>query len=117
MTFEAFTALEFTIRKSWEDRTLNEDLRSEGIETSCAGYCEWGTDATLGVSIGWAWFGLPCGRRAVAPGGINTNVMLVTHKARYDLGQETTDKLLQAWLACEPWESGDTSGNHTLSSK
>jgi len=117
MTFDAFTKLEFTLRRSWEDEALHEDLRSEGIETSCAGYCEWGTDATRSVSIGWAWFGLPCGRLAVAPGGISTNVMLVTRRTRYDLGQSKTDELLQVWLASEPWDSASISASQVFSQK
>lgn len=104
MTFEAFTKLEFTLRKSWKDSTLNDDLRHEGIEACQAGYCEWETDDTQAVSIGWAWFECPDGRLAIAPGGISTNVMLVTPKNSYDVGQAKTEALLQAWLSGEHWQ-------------
>jgi hypothetical protein len=107
MTFEVFTGLEFTLRKSWEDGTLTDDLRCEGIEARHAGYCEWQTDATQAVSMGWAWFERPDGRLAVAPGGISTNVMLVTPKTSYDLGQAKTEELLQAWLDGERWQPGE----------
>lgn len=104
MTFDAFAGLEFTLRKSWEDSTLNDDLRHEGIEARHAGYCEWETDATQAVSIGWAWFECPNGMLAIAPGGISTNVMLVTPRTGYDLGQMKTEELLQAWLSGESWQ-------------
>ncbi len=104
MTFETFIGLEFTLRKSWKDVALYDDLRSEGFEVCHAGYCEWETETSQAVSIGWAWFECPNGRRAIAPGGISTNVMLVTAKSQYDLGQRKTDELLQAWLDGEHWQ-------------
>jgi hypothetical protein len=104
MTFEAFTKLDFTLRKSREDIDLNEDLRFEGIESSRAGYCEWEADAIRTVSVGWAWFDCPNGHRIIAPGGISTNVMLVGYRTKYDLGQGKTDEILRAWLAGEHWD-------------
>lgn len=103
MTFEAFARLEFNLRKSWEDTQLSRDLQFEGLDASCAGYCEWGTDAIRAVSIGWAWFDCPNGCRIIAPGGINSNVMLVAHRTKFDLGQAKTAEIIQAWLSTEHW--------------
>lgn len=108
MTFEVFTKLRFIVRSSWEDLDLASELRCEGIETSCAGYCEWEAEATSTVSVGWAWFVCAKGRHTIAPGGISTNVMLVAHKTRYDLGDDRTAALLQGWLAGEHWAADES---------
>ncbi|MBB6241118.1 MULTISPECIES: DUF4902 domain-containing protein [unclassified Rhodanobacter] len=104
MTFEVFSRLNFIRKLSWEDHNLIENLIPEGIQASCAGYCEWATSGTHHVSIGWAWFALPDGRQFMAPGGISSNVMLVTQN-RYDLGMERTSELLSTWLSTEQWQS------------
>ena len=104
MTFEVFSRLNFIRKLSWEDHRLCEDLILEGIQASCAGYCEWATNETHHVSIGWAWFDLPDGRRFIAPGGISSNVMLITQNC-YDLGMGRTSELLNAWLSSEQWQS------------
>ena len=104
MTFETFNQLKFIRQECWEDVSLGEELRQAGIEISCAGYCEWGTDSIHSVSIGWAWFDCPTGRRVIAPGGISTNVMFVASKSSYDLGQGKTGDLLQVWLSGQRWQ-------------
>jgi hypothetical protein len=104
ITFDAFSSLNFQRKLAWEDKGLRHDLIVDDIPASCAGYCEWATDETPDqVSIGWAWFSLADGRIFIAPGGISSNVMLVT-QASYDLGMHKTNELLQAWLAGEVWQ-------------
>ena len=104
LSFETLANLKFVRRRSWEDASLMDDLRCEGIQTSCAGYCEWETGATPCVSIGWAWFDLSNGKREIAPGGISTNVMLVVQKSGYDLGVEKTGRVQRAWVSGENWQ-------------
>ncbi|WP_168170856.1 DUF4902 domain-containing protein [Rhodanobacter sp. C01] len=106
LTFDAFSSLHFRRKLAWEDKDLQQDLIVEDVPASCAGYCEWATDGALPVSIGWAWFGVADGRRFIAPGGISSNVMLVT-QASYDLGTHRTDELLRAWLSGESWQNDE----------
>jgi len=106
LTFDAFSSLNFQRKLVWEDKGLQQDLIVEDVPALCAGYCEWATEGALQVSIGWAWFGLADGRKLIAPGGISSNVMLVTQTS-YDLGMHRTDELLRAWLSGESWQSGE----------
>jgi Domain of unknown function (DUF4902) len=108
LTFDAFSSLNFQRKLAWEDDGLQQDLIVDDIPASCAGYCEWATeDAPAKVSIGWAWFSLADGRTFVAPGGMSSNVMLVTATG-YDLGTHKTSELLHAWLAREPWQASES---------
>lgn len=102
MTFEAFAELDFIQRWSWEDSGLSEDLILDGIEVLSAGYNEWATGGSCRVSVGWAWFDSPDGRRCIAPGGVSSNVMLVTPRC-YDLGSTKTGELLRAWVSTADW--------------
>ena len=112
ITFDAFSSLNFQQKRAWEDKELQEDLILEDIPASCAGYCEWATDETPHqISVGWAWFGLADGRIFVAPGGISSNVMLVTPTS-FDLGPHRTNELLQTWLSGESWHSNGVSPGH-----
>jgi Domain of unknown function (DUF4902) len=104
LTFDAFSRLHFQRKLAWEDEDLQQDLIVEDVPAFCAGYCEWATAGAHQVSIGWAWFGLADGRKFIAPGGINSNVMLVTQTS-YDLGMHRTDELLRAWLSGESWQT------------
>lgn len=106
LTFEAFASLNFQRKLVWQDKDLQQELIVEDVPASCAGYCEWATESALQVSIGWAWFGVADGRRFIAPGGISSNVMLVT-QTRYDLGTHRTDELLRAWLSGESWQTSE----------
>jgi hypothetical protein len=103
LTFDAFSRLSFPQKLVWEDKSLREDLIESCIPAFRAGYCEWATDATPQVSLGWAWFGLADGQKFLAPGGISSNVMFVT-QTNYDLGMPKTNELLCAWLARECWQ-------------
>ena len=106
LTFDAFSRLNFHRKLAWEDEDLQQDLILEDVPACCAGYCEWATDGALQVSIGWAWFGVADGRKFIAPGAINSNIMLVTQTS-YDLGMHRTDELLRAWLSGESWQTGE----------
>ncbi|TLY50526.1 MAG: DUF4902 domain-containing protein [Gammaproteobacteria bacterium] len=61
-------------------------------------------DSTMAqVSVSWAWFAVAEGvPELLAPGGVNSNVMLVSARGR-DLGWSRTDQLLQRWLARRKW--------------
>jgi uncharacterized protein DUF4902 len=107
MTFDALSNLNFQRKLAWQDEGLQQDLIVDDIPASCAGYCEWATEeAPPQISIGWAWFSLADGRTFVAPGGMSSNVMLVTQTG-YDLGMHKTNELLHAWLARESWQPAD----------
>jgi len=112
ITFDAFSSLNFQQKRAWEDKELREDLLVEDIPASCAGYCEWATDETPHqISVGWAWFSVADGRIFVAPGGISSNVMLVTQTS-FDLGMHRTNELLQTWLSGETWQPNGMSLGH-----
>lgn len=103
LTFDAFTQLTFRHKLAWEDPELHRELRAEYFPASRAGYCEWETGEGIAVSVGWAWFAIADGRTFIAPGYVNSNLMLVTHK-NYDLGAFKTSELLRAWLSSLRWQ-------------
>ena len=108
LTFSQFIHLAFPHKLAWEDRALCEELLFEDIPASRAGYCEWATDNVLAqVSIGWAWFCFADERKFLVPGGVSSNVMLLT-EAQYDMGAVKTSELLQAWISSQHWQSVDT---------
>jgi hypothetical protein len=108
LTISAFLDLQFDLRSAWLDEDLREELVLDDVPAYCAGYCEWMT--MVGVpraSIGWAWFRSTVdGQAFLAPGGISTNVMLVTLGGQ-DLGTRNTDSLLQSWLSNQPWQGSE----------
>lgn len=103
LTFNAFTRLNFIHKSAWEDTDLCRELRADNIPADRAGYCEWDTGGSRAVSIGWAWFAIDGGGMFVAPGGVNSNLMLITQK-RYDIGVSKTTELLRAWLSSVSWQ-------------
>jgi Domain of unknown function (DUF4902) len=105
LTFCALLGKTFEYRRAWLDAQLSAELVSEGLPVDQAGYCEWLSDITgAGLSMGWAWFKLvPSAEVFLAPGGISTNVMLVTHK-HFDMGHRKTQSLLRAWLSNQTWK-------------
>lgn len=106
LTFETFSNLNFQRKLAWADKDLQQELILDDIPAFCAGYCEWATDDTPPISIGWAWFEVADGRKFIAPGGISSNVMLITH-THYDLGMHKTNELLLGWLSGESWQSSE----------
>lgn len=107
ITFDAFSSLNFQRKLRWEDEGLRQDLIVDDVPAFCAGYCEWATEGKPDqVSVGWAWFALADRRTFIAPGGISSNVMLITPTG-YDLGMRRTSKLLHAWLSGETWASDE----------
>lgn len=118
LTFSQFIHLAFPHKLAWEDRTLREELLFDDIPASRAGYCEWATDNILAqVSIGWAWFCFPDERKLLVPGGISSNVMLLT-EAQYDMGPAETNELLRTWISNQHWQSVDAAagGEKSLAS-
>ncbi|MEP6906404.1 MAG: DUF4902 domain-containing protein [Pseudoxanthomonas sp.] len=104
ITFEALSQVAFTKKHAWEDGRLQEDFVHDDIPACRAGYCEWTAEYTVQqISIGWAWFGSQDGRIFLAPGGLSSNVMLVT-LGDFDLGVHKTGELLHAWLSGQPWQ-------------
>lgn len=103
LTFEAMAGLAFVRKIAWEDPELAGELRVEGLPAVRAGYCEWETAGTTVVTIGWTWFAGASGSLCIAPGCINSNLMLVTPK-HFDLGPFKTSELLRAWLSGLQWQ-------------
>lgn len=107
LTFPQFAHLAFPHKLAWEDRRLCEELLFEDIPAFRAGYCEWATDnAAAQVSIGWAWFCFTDERKLLLPGGISSNVMLLTEN-HYDVGPLKTSELLQTWISSQRWQAID----------
>lgn len=107
LTFPQFTHLAFPHKLAWEDRTLCEELLIEDIPAFRAGYCEWATDhVSAQVSIGWAWFCFTDERKFLVPGGVSSNVMLLT-ETQYDMGPLKTSELLQTWISSQRWQAVD----------
>lgn len=102
ITFDGLERLRFGHKSAWEDTSLAADLRIEAVPAVRAGYCEWQTQGQPVVTLGWAWFCDAHARWLVAPGGVSSNLMLVT-PTRYDLGPRQTSELLRAWLSGIDW--------------
>src|SRR5258708_2496227 len=104
LTYAYFCKLLFRHRSSISDNALREELASQIIPAVRAGYCDWMDDSTMAqVSVSWAWFAIAEGvPELLAPGGVNSNVMLVSARGR-DLGWSRTDQLLQRWLTRRQW--------------
>jgi hypothetical protein len=103
LTFDAFTRLTFPRKSAWEDSELRHELCAEYFPACRAGYCEWETGERNAVSVGWAWFAIADGKMFIAPGYVNSNLMLVTQES-YDLGAFKTSELLRAWLSSLHWQ-------------
>jgi len=104
LTYAYFCKLLFRHRSSISGNALREELASQNIPAVRAGYCDWMDDSTMAqVSVSWAWFAVAEDvPELLAPGGVNSNVMLVSSRGR-DLGWSRTDQLLQRWLARRKW--------------
>lgn len=105
LTFDAFIRLTFGQRSMWEDAELASELRAADVPAAQAGYCEWSTQGRVVVSLGWGWFRSGRGPRFVAPGGVSSNLMLIT-PMHYDLGTRGTGDLLRSWLSGVNWWPG-----------
>jgi len=103
LTFDVFAQLTFQHKLAWEDPDLSRELRAECFPAFRAGYCEWETGKESAISVGWAWFAIADGKMFIAPGYVNSNVMLVTQES-YDLGAFKTSELLRAWLSSLHWQ-------------
>jgi len=103
LTFDVFAQLTFQHKLAWEDPDLSRELRAECFPAFRAGYCEWETGKGSAISVGWAWFAIADGKMFIAPGYVNSNVMLVTQES-YDLGAFKTSELLRAWLSSLHWQ-------------
>jgi hypothetical protein len=104
LTYPRFCKLLFRHRSSFPDDALREELASQNIPAVRAGYCDWMDDSTIAqVSVSWAWFATANNvPEVLAPGGVNSNVMLVSPEGS-DLGWLRTDRLLQRWLGQRAW--------------
>jgi hypothetical protein len=105
LQFNAFCALPFEQRTLYADEELRDELLDEDLPVATAGYCEW-TDDSCGavVTVGWAWFTTEAfGTKYMAPGGVSSNVMLLSREGN-DLGMLRTQELLTGWLVGKPWQ-------------
>ena len=112
LTFPQLCRLKFDKRQMFIDEELLQELLDQNIPALDAGYCDWLDDSTsVQISVGWAWFTIRRNpSRVLAPGGVSSNVMLMSADGS-DLGTNRTDELLQAWLSARAWEAGGRSLN------
>jgi len=98
-------ALPFVHLFSESDPDFLQELQSQTIPASSAGFSEWQSESTPAVSIGWAWFiHSESGRMLLAPDEVRSNVMLIDAYG-YDLGHAKTSQLFYIWLGEFEWES------------
>jgi hypothetical protein len=104
LSFDELLKVDFNQKSYWEDRSLIDDLAEEHLRASNAGYCEWaGRHSGQNISIGWAWFETEKAQICLAPGGLSSNLMLMSSKY-YDVGMQTTSTLLLSWLDGIDWK-------------
>jgi hypothetical protein len=105
LQFSTFCDLPFEQRSLIPDDDLRDELLAENLPVSTAGYCEWAdASSPVLISVGWAWFTTEAfGTKYMAPGGVSSNVMLISRDLA-DLGMQRTQELLTAWLVGTSWQ-------------
>ncbi|GGM26301.1 DUF4902 domain-containing protein [Pseudomonas asuensis] len=105
-SLKEFSQLTFQQYMVWMDAELQEEMQMLGLDSKTAGFCEWASTSGLPqVSLGWAWYRSQADNLIyLAPGGIQTNLMLCCKKG-YDLGVRCTEEMLISWLASQDWQS------------
>jgi len=105
LQFKTFCALPFEQRALIADDDLRDELLEEELPVVTAGYCEWvDSSSSVPITVGWAWFTTEAfGTKYMAPGGVSSNVMLIS-KELHDLGARRTQELLTAWLVSTSWQ-------------
>lgn len=93
---------------SESDTGFLQELKSQTVPASSAGFSEWRSESDPSVSVGWGWFIHHDSRRLLlAPDGIRSNVMLIDAHG-YDLGPRKTSVLFGTWLEDFEWEPSVT---------
>lgn len=97
-------ALSFEHLYSERDESFLDELKGQTIPACSAGFCEWKSNGTPAISLGWGWF-IHCQteRMMLAPDGVRSNVMLIDARG-YDLGAEKTSNLFCTWLGTFEWQ-------------
>ncbi|MGN6739722.1 DUF4902 domain-containing protein [Dyella sp.] len=111
LTCTAFLRLQFRPHMVWPDASLLEELAHArvGLGIRRAGHCEWiaplepPSSTVRLVSVGWAWMETLENRLLAAPGGIQSNLRLLSDD-NMDLGPRTTQLLLAEWLDEAAWQ-------------
>lgn len=111
LTCTAFLRLQFRPHMVWPDASLLEELAHAqvGLGIRRAGHCEWVASLepppSTGrlVSVGWAWMETLESRLLLAPGGVQSNLRLLSDD-NMDLGSRTTQLLLAEWLDEAAWQ-------------
>jgi len=98
------SALRFVHLASDRDASFLAELHAKTVPARTAGFCEWVSETTPAVSVGWGWFiHNPSNRLLLAPDAIRSNVML-TDIHGYDLGPIVTSNLFGTWLTVYNWQ-------------
>lgn len=111
LTYTAFLRLQFRPHMVWPDASLLEELAhaQEDLRILSAGHCEWVASLERSpsicrlASVGWAWMETQENRLLVAPGGVQSNLRLLSDD-NMDLGSRTTQLLLAEWLDEAAWQ-------------
>jgi len=104
MTFADFCSLRFPRRFNIQDRYLLIELKARNVPAIRAGYCDWLDNTTsVTLNIGWEWYETSASRQLV-PGGISSNVMLLTANGA-DFERTQRDTLLHFWLEQQHWRN------------
>jgi hypothetical protein len=110
LTYTAFLRLRFRPHLVWPDDSLLAELAQESLDIRRAGYCEWVSSLERGrnstnrlASIGWAWMETHEYRLLLVPGGVQSNLRLLSDDSR-DLGTCSTQLLLSDWLDNLAWQ-------------
>ena len=105
LTFQRFCRLRFARRLTVVDHELRSELQAQDVPAFTAGYCDWlDLSTSVDVRVVWAWFATdPDAPQLLAPGGVCSNVMIIS-PAGNDLGVAKTNDLLEAWLSSQRWQ-------------
>ena len=99
------SALRFVHLGTERDSSFLAELQTKTVPARVAGFCEWMSDTTPAVSVGWGWFiHNPSNRLLLAPEAVRSNVML-TDIYGYDLGPVVTSDLFGTWLTSYDWQN------------
>jgi hypothetical protein len=104
LSLASLAALRFVHLFSHVDDEFRDELQAQTLPVYCAGYSEWQSETQPAISLGWGWFIQSVwGDLLLAPGGVRSNLMLVSAHG-YDLGPADTSELLGGWLQELDWQ-------------
>lgn len=87
------------------DTDFLDELVTQTVAASIAGFSEWRSVSAPVVSFGFGWFVHTESKRlTLAPEGVRSNTMMID-AIGYDLGPARTSHLLWIWLCGFEWQS------------